>query len=78
MISFLEDNIDIFVNTGNIVVLDSDIDILVEFKKTPDLLRFIELEEYLSASLQNSVDLVPKRKLKAEIRDQILKEAIAI
>lgn len=59
-------------------LVDSDIDLLVEFKKTPDLLTFIELEEYLSTSLQNSVDLVPKRKLKAEIRDQILKEAIAI
>ena len=58
--------------------VNSDIDLLVEFKKTPDLLTFIELEEYLSASLQNSVDLVPKRKLKAEIRDQVLKEAIAI
>ena len=57
--------------------VNSDIDLLVEFKKTPDLLRFIELEEYLSTSLQNSVDLIPKRKLKAEIRDQILKEAIA-
>lgn len=34
MISFLEDNIDIFVNTGNIVVLDSDIDILVNISNT--------------------------------------------
>ncbi|OHE10067.1 MAG: hypothetical protein A2513_08190 [Sulfurimonas sp. RIFOXYD12_FULL_33_39] len=58
--------------------VDSDVDLLVEFKKTPDLLTFIELEEYLSTLLQSSVDLVPKRKLKAEIRDQILKEAIAI
>jgi predicted nucleotidyltransferase len=56
----------------------SDIDILVDFKKTPDLLTFIELEEYLSNSLQKHVDLVPKRKLKTAIKEQILKEAIAV
>ncbi len=56
----------------------SDIDILVDFKKTPDLLTFIEMEEYLSRHLHGTVDLVPKRKLKAQIKDQILKEAIAI
>jgi predicted nucleotidyltransferase len=56
----------------------SDVDILVDFKNTPDLLTFIELEEYMSAQLSNNVDLVPKRKLKAELKDQILKEAIAV
>lgn len=56
----------------------SDIDILVDFKKTPDLLTFIELEEYLSNSLQKHVDLVPKRKLKTAIKEQVLKEAIAV
>jgi len=57
---------------------NSDIDILVDFKKTPDLLTFIELEEHLSSSLQKHVELVPKRKLKMAIKDQVLKEAIAI
>ena len=57
---------------------NSDIDLLVDFKKTPDLLTFIEFEEYLSNSLQKHVDLVPRRKLKMSIKDQILKEAIAI
>ncbi|MDX9744212.1 MAG: nucleotidyltransferase family protein [Arcobacteraceae bacterium] len=57
---------------------NSDIDLLVDFKKTPDLLTFIELEEYLSNSLQKTVDLVPKRKIKAQLREQILKDAIAI
>ena len=57
---------------------DSDIDLLVDFKNTPDLLTFIELEELLSSSLQKHVDLVPKRKLKNSIKDQVLKEAIAI
>lgn len=57
---------------------NSDIDLLIDFKKTPDLLTFIELEEYLSHSLQKKVDLVPKRKLKPQIRAQILRDAIAI
>lgn len=57
---------------------NSDIDLLVDFKKTPDLLTFIELEELLSNSLEKHVDLVPRRKLKMAIRDQVLKEAIAI
>lgn len=57
---------------------NSDIDILVDFKKTPDLLTFIELEEYLSNSLEKHVDLVPRRKLKMAIKEQILNEAIAV
>jgi len=55
----------------------SDIDILIDFKKTPDLLTFIEIEEYLSKKLQHHVDLVPRRKLKEQIKQQVLKEAIA-
>ena len=56
----------------------SDIDLLVDFKKTPDLLTFIEIEEFLSEKLKHSVDLVPKRKLKPQLRDAILQEAIAV
>jgi len=56
----------------------SDIDILVDFKKTPDLLTFIEIEEYLSQILQSTVDLVPKRKLKPQLKDAILREAILL
>jgi len=56
----------------------SDIDILVEFYKSPDLLEFIAIEEYLTQKLQRKVDLVIKRKLKEQLKEQILKEAIAI
>ncbi|MEA1920415.1 MAG: nucleotidyltransferase family protein [Campylobacterota bacterium] len=56
----------------------SDVDLLVDFKKSPDLLTFIELEEYLSTQLNHSVDLVPRRKLKAQLKAHILKEAIAV
>ena len=57
---------------------NSDIDLLVDFKKTPDLLTFIEIEEFLSKKLKHDVDLVPKRKLKPQLRDAILQEAIAV
>ncbi len=57
---------------------ESDIDLLVDFTKTPDLLTFIEIEEFLQEHLHHKVDLVPKRKLNHHIKEQILHEAIAI
>jgi len=56
----------------------SDIDILVEFSKTIDLIKFIELENYLSDIIGLKVDLVMKNALKSRIKDNILKEAIPI
>ena len=56
----------------------SDVDILVEFYKPPDLLAFIELEDFFSALLGIKVDLVMKSALKPRIKDRILKEAIYI
>lgn len=40
----------------------SDVDVLVDFSQTPDLLTFIELEEKLKRALGKNVDLVPKVK----------------
>lgn len=56
----------------------SDVDLLVDFSDTPDLLRFIELEEKIKAVLGRNVDLVPRRKLRAELYDQIELEKIAV
>jgi uncharacterized protein len=56
----------------------SDIDVLVDFSQTPDLLTFIELEEKLKSALGKNVDLVPKRKLRAELSQNILKDAIVV
>jgi predicted nucleotidyltransferase len=56
----------------------SDIDILVEFSKTIDLIEFIELENYLSDILGSKVDLVMKSALKSRIKDNVLREAIPI
>ena len=51
----------------------SDIDILVDFKKTPDLLTFIEIEEFLKEKLKTTVDLIPQRKLKPQILNEAIK-----
>lgn len=56
----------------------SDVDLLVDFSDTPDLLRFIELEEKIKAVLGRNVDLVPRRKLRAELSQQIENEKIAV
>jgi predicted nucleotidyltransferase len=56
----------------------SDVDLLVDFSETPDLLRFIELEEKIKEVLGRDVDLVPRRKLRAALSEQIEHEAIAV
>ena len=56
----------------------SDIDILIDFRKTPDLLTFLEIEEFLSQKLGHKIDLVPRRKLKSRLREQIMEEALAV
>lgn len=58
--------------------ITSDIDILVEFKETPTLIKFINLENYLSDLLGIKVDLVMKRSLKPNIGRKILKEVIFV
>jgi len=59
---------------------DSDIDILVEFYPDADmdLIKFVELEEYLSDLLGIKVDLVMKSALKPRIGKRILKEVVYI
>jgi prevent-host-death family protein len=55
---------------------DSDIDVLVEFSKTPGLLKFIGLENELSDLMEMKVDLVHKAGLKPAIGKRILAEVI--
>lgn len=54
----------------------SDVDVLVEFSEVPGLLKFIDLENYLSDHLGVKVDLVHKKGLKPRIGRQILAEVI--
>ena len=56
----------------------SDIDLLVEFREPPGLLRFLELEDYLSRLLKARVDLVEKQALKPVIGRHILREVVLI
>ena len=56
----------------------SDIDILVEFEKIPDLLQFINLERYLSKLLKKKVDLVRKEAIRPELKSLILSEVVYI
>jgi hypothetical protein len=56
----------------------SDLDVLVVFHESPTLLRFIELENYLSELIGIKVDLVMKEALKPRIGKRILEEVIDI
>ena len=49
----------------------SDIDILVEFSRPVGFFTFLELEEYLSASLGARVDLVTPDALKPATTNQV-------
>lgn len=55
---------------------NSDVDVLIDFEKAPSLLKFIELENYLSDTIGIKVDLVMKRVLKPRIGENILAEVV--
>ena len=57
---------------------ESDIDLLAEILKPISLLELVGAELYLSEILGAKVDLVPKRSLRAELKEAILKEAVAV
>lgn len=53
---------------------ESDLDILVSYSRAPSLLKFIELENYLSDLLDVKVDLVLRDSLRESIAEHILDE----
>lgn len=57
---------------------ESDIDLLIDFKEPIGLLKFIELERYLSDLLNVKAELVTRRALKPRIGQRILQELIKI
>ncbi|MCX5903165.1 MAG: nucleotidyltransferase family protein [Proteobacteria bacterium] len=57
---------------------DSDLDVLVTFHEQPSLLKFIELENYLSDVMGVKIDLVMRNALKPRIGRRILSEAVAV
>lgn len=56
----------------------SDVDILIEFTESPDIFKFIELEQFLGQLIGVKVDLVTRNALKTQIKDKILREAVYI
>jgi predicted nucleotidyltransferase len=56
----------------------SDLDLLVEFSDIPGLLKFVELENYLSDNLNIKVDLVMKDSLKPLISRSIQGETVPV
>lgn len=57
---------------------ESDLDLLVEILRPISLLELVGAELHLSDVLGVKVDLVPRRSLRAELRDGILQEAVAL
>ena len=56
----------------------SDVDILVELAEPMGLLRFVELEQYLSKTLDRKVDLATKEALKPAIKGAVLKDLVYV
>jgi len=54
----------------------SDLDILVEFEEPVSLLDLAGLEIFLSDLLGIKVDVVPKRSIRPELKEIILREAV--
>lgn len=56
----------------------SDIDLLVEFEEGADLLDLTGLAIFLEEELRRKVDVVPKRALREELRESVLREAVLV
>jgi predicted nucleotidyltransferase len=56
----------------------SDIDILVDFEEGADLFDLTGLAIFLEEELGRKVDVVPKRALREELRQAVLKEAVRV
>ena len=54
----------------------SDLDLIVDYIKKPDLLDFIALKHALSDALGVEVDLATPESLRPELKSEILAEAI--
>lgn len=57
---------------------DSDIDLLVKFRKTPSLVEFIRLENELSQALDSEVDVVVEGSEKPFVRQNLERDSISI
>jgi len=56
----------------------SDLDILVTYSEIVSLFTIYDLKQYLKRKLHLKVDVVSKNFLNTYIRDQVLREAVAV
>ena len=56
--------------------LSSDIDVLVDFEENADLFDLVGLGLFLEERLGTKVDVIPKKALRKELRDTVLKEVV--
>ena len=56
----------------------SDLDILVTYSEVVSLFTIYDLKQYLKRKLRIKVDIVSKEYLNKYIKDQVLKEAVAV
>jgi len=54
----------------------SDVDILVEFEEPVSLLKLVSLENFLKEIVGVKVEVIPKKDIRVELKERILKEAI--
>jgi hypothetical protein len=57
---------------------NSDIDILVDFDEEADLFDMAGLSIFLQERLNIKVDIVPRRSIREELKESILKETLYI
>lgn len=56
----------------------SDIDLLVEFDDEADLFDLVGLSLYLEDVFGCPVDIVPRKALREELRDTVLRQVVAV
>lgn len=56
----------------------SDVDLLVRFLDGATLFDFVGLSDFLEEQLKTTVDVVPERALREELREGILREVVAV
>lgn len=56
----------------------SDVDVLVHFEESADLLDFVGLALFLEKELKCKVDVVPQEDIRQELRESILQETLYI
>jgi len=56
----------------------SDLDVLVTFSRTPGLIKFITLKNFLSDRIGIEVDLVMKESLKPQLKKYIVNNTLSV